>query len=550
MKSHLKILIGVLLFGLVPLFSNAQEFSSIQKLISSGQEDAAIEQLKGLEDQNGNRFLNLMGEALLRKGRYEEALENFQKAEYLQEQNPSADKKQLANTYSFIALVHWTTGNDQLSLQYHFKALDLRTQQSDIAAVAASTNDIGLVYSRSNPEKALAYYKKALADYEKLYGNNDEKTATAYINIGIAYNNLEYHEDALENLERALSILQQTGRGSAQEAFVHSSIGNVYSKKNNLDQSLQEYDIALGIYKKVYGEKHPEIASTYNSIGNTFYAQGEFLDALYNYQFALIANIKDFNSRELYDNPEISDYYNADVLLRSLYQKALAFEDLHNTFSLKIRDLDMAYSTIELCDSLIDKIRQFRSSESDKVALGNLASDIYQSAIRICLNMAEIKWDKLPYRSKAFYYSDKSKSAVLLEAIADANAKSFAGIPDDLLEQEKVFKAQVIYYEQKLAGKPTPEEEVVYRKELFDWTKNYNELISSLEELYPTYFNLKHNAKVPTVDEIQNKLSEDKAMISYFVATEDKLVYAFVITKKNLKIYEIPLEEDYEMNIS
>ena len=121
--------------GLMPLVSNAQDFSAIDNLISSGQEDAAIEKLNTIEDGNNITYLNLMGEALLRKGRYEEALENFEKAEYLQEQNTNHNKQQLANTYSFIALVHWTTGNDQLSLQYHFKALDLRTQQKDKAAI-------------------------------------------------------------------------------------------------------------------------------------------------------------------------------------------------------------------------------------------------------------------------------------------------------------------------------------------------------------------------------------------------------------------------------
>jgi CHAT domain-containing protein len=210
----------------------------------------------------------------------------------------------------------------------------------------------------------------------------------------------------------------------------------------------------------------------------------------------------------------------------------------------------MAYSTIDQCDLLIDKIRQFRSSESDKVVLGSLASEVYESAIRISLNMAEISWGKSVYREKAFYFSDKSKSAVLLAAIADANAKSFAGIPNDLLEQERLFKAQVTYYEQKLAGKPTAIEEVQYRKELFDWTKNYNDLIASLEELYPTYFNLKHNAKIPNVAAIQRKLVEGSALISYFVAPEDSVVYAFVITSKGLKVHEKPLAEDYDLNIS
>jgi len=536
---------------------SAQDYDAIEKMIFSGSEDQALIALKAVEDKNNINYLNLNGQAYLQKGLYDEALKNFDKAEYIQVQLVDKDNSLLADTYSSIAFIHWSTGNNQLALQYHFKALDLRNQAGDEAGMAASNNDIGLVYSRTDPDKALDYYKKALTSYLKIYGRQDERTVTAYLNMGFAYSNrgkandndLDYDE-ALDNLEEALAIRQQLGSGSTQEAFIYSSIGTAYSRRSSQEIALEKYKMALDIYEKNYGTKHPAIASTCTSIGNTLQTQGKFTEALNYYQRSLVANVSDFESYDLYDNPPLENYYDADVLLNSLFQKAKTFENLHNSFSLKIKDLKMAYNTIELCDSLIDNIRQFRSSESDKVALGTTASNIYESAIRISLNMADIRWGKYPYRAKAFYFSDKSKSAVLLEAIADANAKSFAGIPDDLLEQERLFKAEITYYEQKLAGKPTAEEEIQYRKELFDWTVNYNELISSLEELYPTYFNLKYNAKIPDVWAIQNKLAENKAMISYFVASEDKLVYAFVITKKDLKVHTIPLNDEYEKNIS
>ena len=441
------------LFFLLPVgLGYAQDYASVKTLIVSGKEDDAISMLNTVEDKNSIEYLNLLGEAQMRKGLYEEALINFAKAEFLQEQDQNHDELQLAETYSFIAVLHYTMGNNQLSLQYHFKALELRVMNSNMAATAASTNDIGLVYSRSNPEKALEFYKNALEDYLELYGRSDERTVTAYINIGLAYRNLILYDDALDNLEKALAIRQLLGRGYVQEAFIHTSIGTVYSARKEHERALVQFDLALEIYTKNYGKKHPEIGSIHNLIGNVEQAQGNLKEALNNYQKALRANVADFDSGDLYNNPKLENYYNADVLLSSLFQKAKAFENLHNSFSLKIKDLTMAYTTIGQCDNLIDKIRQFRSSESDKVVLGSLAEEVYESAIRISLNMAAISWGKAVYREKAFYFSDKSKSAVLLAAIADANAKSFSGIPDDLLEQERLFKAQVTYYKQKISG--------------------------------------------------------------------------------------------------
>ncbi len=550
MKLMPKFISSWLLLLLIYSHAFGQEYKKVQSLISQGREDEALALLEKNPQPNNISYLNLKGEALMRKGRYDKALEVFEKAEYLQETADRPDEKQQAATYSFIAVLHWTTGNNQLALQYHFKALDLRQQMHDAEGIAASTNDIGLVYSRANPRKALEYYEKALADYLELYGEKSDRVVTSYVNIGIAYSNLDQQVQALDNMERALNIRQLLGKGSAQEAFILSGMGKVYARQQEYDKALAAYEKALAIYRKVYGDKHPEIASTLYLMGSVRHTRGEFKTALQDFQQALAANISSYHNTDVYDNPPLQDYYNADVLLRTLLEKAKTFEDLHYNFSLKIKDLTTAYHTIGLCDSLIDKIRQFRVSEADKVALGALAYDVYEAAVRLSMEMTEVNWAQKPFMERAFYFADKSKSAVLLDAIADANAKSYAGIPDDLLEQEKIIKAEVAYYQQKLAGKPSPEEEISYRKALFEWTKSYNDFIDGLEQLYPTYFNLKHNVKIPEVAEIQQKLAPGEAMLSYFVADGDQVVYAFVISPKKFRVYQKPLQEKYDLYIS
>jgi CHAT domain-containing protein/predicted negative regulator of RcsB-dependent stress response len=529
----------------------AQDFNSIKNLLAGGEEDLALAELAKVENKQDINYLNLSGEAYLHKGQYDNALQKFEQAAYLLEQKQEADKIILAATYSFIGVVNWTTGNNSIALQYHFKALDLRRSAGDEAAVAGSLNDIGLVFSTADPDNAIAYYEQALKIYNSVYGENHDKVSTSYLNIGIAKRNLEFYVEAIDNIEKSLAIRQQLyGTGTIQEAIVHSALGTVYEEMGDTDLALQELEIALSIYKRKYGAKHPELAGTYNLIGNVYYKKGDFKSALASYQKALIANLPDFGSRDIYQNPKPDIYYNADILLISLLEKSRAFEQLYATHSLKKADITMAYQTLELCDGLIDDIRQFRTSESDKVALGNTSADVYETAIRVSLAMADIVWKKYPFEDKAFYYADKSKSAVLLASIADANAKSFAGIPDDLLAQEQMMKSEVAYYEQKLAGKPSPEAEIRYRQELFDWTKNYTDLIVALELQYPTYFNLKHNTKIPSVAEIQKKLDEGTAMLSYFVGRNSGRIYLFVITKNNYKVYDSRLADDYDRNIS
>ncbi len=100
--------------------------------------------------------------------------------------------------------------------------------------VAASYNDLGLVYSQIDPDKALEYYEKALAVYQKLHGNDHPKIAIASSNIGALYTQIELFGDAINNLETASKIwLKIYPAGHPNLAFVYRSLGQTYVKMEN-----------------------------------------------------------------------------------------------------------------------------------------------------------------------------------------------------------------------------------------------------------------------------------------------------------------------------
>ena len=47
------------------------------------------------------------------------------------------------------------------------------------------------------------------------------------------------------------------------------------------------YERSLEIRKSVYGEHHPDVATSYNNIGYVYYAQGDYSRALEMYEQAL-----------------------------------------------------------------------------------------------------------------------------------------------------------------------------------------------------------------------------------------------------------------------
>lgn len=489
--------------------------------------------------------LNVIGEAYLNKGQTDLALENFQHA--LKVYTALKQKEGEAKCYGNVGLAYWNSGNTALGIEYSLKGLNLRKSLfgEKHLEVAASYNNIGLIYSNTEPREAYKYYQKALQIYER--EKQLAKVATAYSNMAVIKFKQQSFAEALDFFDQSLEIRKDIySESHSNVAFIYANIGRVYIKQDRVNKALEFLAKALKIYQQNYGSKHPDIANVYNLIGSVFMKQNAYGNAIDNYQKALIANVSAFNNAEVSTNPEIKKYYNVDLLLRSLLAKAQAFEARHFGKSLRFRDLKVALKTLEICDELLEKIRRLRTNQSDKIALGKIGSEIYEDGIRISMAMSEVSLNKKYYYEKAFYFAEKSKSAVLLDAIIDTDAKQFAGIPADLLKQEKKLKAEISYFEQQLASGLKPEEEKAFRERLFQVNRQYDAFTKKLETDYPDYYNLKFNTVTVSIPQIQQKLDEQSAMILYFIGQNTKRLYYFYITRKRFKAIDLPMIKRFD----
>ena len=521
--------------------------NQLRTRLENGEIESAIEAIKTITTADA-ACNNVIGEVYLQKGRNDLARDFFEKA--LQgSKNNSEDKAAALNN---LGLVFWNTGNFHEAKEYILQALSIRKKiyGDTHEKIAASYNDLGLV--SADGDAALENYEKALAIYEKLYaGKEHRKIAQAKTNIGIVYRQMEFYGDAQNNFNDALKIWQALHpEGHPNEGFILTNIGRTYQLLGDFDAAHVNYGKALAIYKKHYGEKHPEVANTYNLIGNVYNIKGEFEEAIDKYHQALVSNSLYFTDENIETNPSVDQYFNANTLLNSLYYKAQALEDLHLNYSLKFKDLKHSLSALQSADTLIDNLRQISTNEADKLALGEIASKVYENGVRLCHYMAEVSVKKDPLYELSFYFAEKSKAAVLLEAISDASAKSFANIPDEKLQEEHELQSEIAYYQQKLAQKPDEEAEKRYRQQLFELKQGYSLFVQSLEKEYPQYFNLKYNVHIPTVGEVQKALDDKTSLISYFIADRNQRLYVYQITKDKFRVDNVPQTENFNRYIS
>ncbi|HEY5824312.1 MAG TPA: CHAT domain-containing tetratricopeptide repeat protein [Cyclobacteriaceae bacterium] len=506
-------------------------------------------QKKTLTDFQKGIVLTTLGSLNMNKGRFDLALENLQNATGLFQKSGTQSTKEAAQNLATLAIVYTATGKYNQAEDNALMALQLRQQlfgeKSEEAA--ASLNDLGLVYTSTDPDKALEYYDQSLPIYESLHGKNHPKIAIANTNTGFIYMKLELYGDAVNNFETALSIWKSIyPNGHPNEAFVLSNLGQTYEKMGNSKSSLEYFQKALAIYQKAYSSKHPDISSTLNQIGILKWKENKFDEAINAFQQAVIANVSSFNDVNPNKNPAIKDFYNGYVLLYSLRWKAQALESKHYGKTLKLDDLKQALSCLYACDTLIDDIRHHSTDESDKISLGDQANEVYEDGVRIAQAMSELAIHSKQYKEAAFYFAEKSKSAVLQESITDANAKSFAGIPQALVEEEKNIKSTITFLSQKLSQKPSADEEKYLRESLFNLNSEYSAFVKKLEKEFPNYYNLKFNQAAPTVAGLQQTLEKNTAIVSYFVAEKNSRLYQFIITKKKFVIHNLTLPENFD----
>jgi CHAT domain-containing protein/tetratricopeptide (TPR) repeat protein len=558
MKRLLLILI-LITTGLHGQVTGDKDLSHVNAMIRDGKFEAAEKLLQEIDQRPANKtgpgyafLLNSWGSLNMNKGRNDLALENLEQAQAIWEQNNMSKSLEAAETQMLLGNLYRVTGKyaqaeDQLNMALINRKNKFPETHESVAAVY---NDFGLIYALSDPDKALTFYEKALVIYETLHGKDDPKIAVAKSNTGLLYTRIELYGDAINNFESALAIWNNIYPGAhPSKAFVLYNLGQTYQLMDNHTNARTYYERAEKMYVEVYGERHPDIARVNNSLGNLEIANNHFAAGLTCFQKALRANHADFNNPDLTTNPAVARAYDGNVLLFSLLFKAEALEKQYFGKTLRFKDLLLAIRTLETCDTLISKLRQHISNESDKISLGAVADDVYAYGVRISMEAAATAVHKKGFREKAFYFSEKSKAAVLLGAISESNAKTFAGIPPHMLEQEKQIKAAIVLCVQQLAQKPDGATEKELRENFYALNRNYESFTASLEKEYPAYFNLKYNSASPSIAELQKLLNGHTLVISYFIDDKFNRLYIFEVTASGFAVEDHELAPDFERNI-
>ncbi len=487
------------------------------------------------------------------RGSYKLARENYDNALEIFEQFFGKDHPSIGATFIGIADIYNSSGAYEQALQYYNRGYNIFLNYFD-ESINPKFGDIYLGFAdiaknQGDYPSALNYYQRAVKLYASSVGENHQNTVRGYLGIGNTYLYQEKVLEALENYGKVLDInFFLVGENHSNTSAAYNNLGSLYYFSGDFELSETYFNKALKIDKTIHGEKHPNVANAYYNLARIFGEQGGTKKALDYIQSAISASIQGFDDSNIFVNPALLNFFDSRDLLWYLSFKGELLEQGF-TASGNMKGLDISIHSFVQSDSLVDQIRKSYIDRRDELALADLTGAIYGSAVNGCFSALEIitpenvkqigsdvDFDEKvkEYQNRIFYFQEKKKAAVLFSSLAEANAKTFGGVPNELIERDTRLKKDINRFTQALTYTRDSLKLRQLQDSLFFSNRAYEELQKNMEENFPRYYELKYDVGVVELEKFKKFIPDGTMVVSYF-EHEGKL-FSTRITRSSFEI--------------
>ena len=280
-------------------------------------------------------------------GQYEQAINFSEQATLLYQRLTSGDFYDLAaRDFQFLYDV---IGTASINALFTHQSLAIRPAVGDNynksesivrQGEAVNYNNLGQIYnSQEQPEKALAFYQKALDIYQNL--GNQQGLGITYNNLANVYLILKQFDQALAFNEKALQVYKEVGDQTGI-GITFSNAGQIYSEQGDFKQGKQKLNQALAIHQQ--NNDQSNVALTLRNLGFIDLKERNSSDAIKNLQqsIAIVESLRP----GLNDASKIA-LFETQSLAYSWLQKAL-IENQQSEEALIISENSKARAFLEL----------------------------------------------------------------------------------------------------------------------------------------------------------------------------------------------------------
>lgn len=508
----------------------------------------------GYDHPNTSDAYNNIGAAYTGLGDYNNAFSYFLKSKELREK-VGPDNPALASSYNNLGAICKYRGDYDLALSYYQKDLDLLHQiySMETLELATSCNNLGEIsFIRKDYPSALSYFYQCKNIRKRLQGEKHPDLASSYLNIAAVYGETDSLQKEIQMIDSGLYIM------SNSFGEVHPTTCDLLSQKaaNLLEQedTLEAITLqkkAIRTLHSIYAPPHPDIAKAYKDLGDIFLKIGMPDSSVIYYQRSLEMNIRNTYPGDL---SAINYIYILDELI--FLECLIKMGEGENQLWKRTGDLATLRNSNKIYQTAIQfaaYIRENYTLDESKILLLNNLSGMYTQAIAGALEQYRFEKDESSLY-KGFYYSEKSKSEVLLESIRRCHVNNYYHLPDSLLEQEKEIKSQINFFKTRVTELQTIKSDSAtvlanyFNTRLANTILHLDAVKGQINKYKPSFNDTVHMNDRFEINQIREKLNSSDALISYHVG--DSSLFIFVLTNDTLFHYSTTLNFNLDNQIA
>lgn len=462
--------------------------------------------------------------------------------------------QRLASHYSYF-------GDYNRALEFAQRALDIHLANhgkvhphvfGDLRLIASIYRMLGKY------DEVIVYHRRALDIITELWGPTHQEIGNSYKALGMIYADLGKFDKAIDFYERARRIHAfYNDEISVTTHMSYHELGRIYILAGEYQKAKNYFQKALKIRQTMYGKYHSHIAWAHQAIAEASFMEKDYADAIRQIQQSLKILFPGFDDPDVRINPSIESISSLRPALIDIFAlkgkilQGMALEHKGSFFGNSKATIKDFNSALDCYDDAL---------QLGAVGLGGILTTnaklhlqaklpaVIENAICSAQQLYSISGNST-YLERAFEFSDRGKSVLLRLALQQSEAKSFAGIDDEILQEEKKLTQQIAALDISIAREKQHKEpdnnRIAELETEYHQLKSQHEfLLADLERNYPRYYDMKYQIQIPGVNELQETLDDNAALLSYFLG--DSSIYVFVLTKEDLELVPLTKAENFD----
>lgn len=475
-----------------------------------------------------HEILDIMISSLRNLGLYDAALRiAFEK---LESHKSAEEYLELSHTYNSIGLLYKRYGDYTRAIAYFLKSKELRDTCAPEWSPYVMTN-VGEIYLlKKQPDSAAIWFEKSLKGLGDNKGRKSLLHSVLYAELAETAVQKEAYELAVSYMDSCIDVRTMYFQMDdsrlvdflKQKAQIYTYDGNYDSAHSILEKIRSNYEDP--------GQSPMRRSGFHLSLAFLYRSEGEKQKALEEIQESFILLSRDFNDRDIFKIPEITDeFYGKDKVLLTLTGKISLIHELYE----ETGDSRYLNAVIEHYKFALGLINRMINDQQDLSAVSSFFRDyaeIYETAIRSAISLGEKEKAENQYKLVSSYMeASRMNHARLLYQMN--KLVNFGGIPDSVIKRKHELE-RLISRNSSQPDQPGKDLKKDFR------LQQELDRINFLIRYENRANNFLNDTNFDLLDEVLKFMGKDQALLQYFFGKEH--LYLLYATRDSGNLVSIP----------